>query len=207
VGTPQGERSSHHTLIVPSSLIQRLAQHFMCCFHNNTDRIALRFSQPLVSDQLVYLAGKQDDDAPAKEGALLMSDNNRFQPDYPDTTVTLVPYFSVPKGKMSEFKSHFGKFYQHTINGTFSNGPCLFYGFAISDDTVFCREGYASAEGVLAHLDEVKEELDAACGLVGPTGLSLSVMGPKAELDALRPALSPLGCKFFVMDAGCSLFQ
>ena len=74
-------------------------------------------------------------------------------------------------------------------------------------NTVFCREGYASAEGVLAHLDEVKEELDAACGLVGPTGLSLSVMGPKAELDALRPALSPLGCKFFVMDAGCSLFQ
>jgi hypothetical protein len=31
----------------------------------------------------------------------------------------------------------------------------LFYGFSINGDEIFCREGYESAEGVLAHLDNV----------------------------------------------------
>jgi hypothetical protein len=69
-------------------------------------------------------------------------------------------------------------------------------------NTVFCREGYASAEGVLAHLDEVKEELAIACQIVGAGGLDLAVMGPGPELDKLRSSLEPLGAKFFTLDEG-----
>ena len=49
---------------------------------------------------------------------------------------------------------------------------------------------------MLAHLQEVKTELDKAVALVGEGGLSLSVMGPAKELDKLREALEPLGTKF-----------
>ena len=55
---------------------------------------------------------------------------------------------------------------------------------------------------MLAHLGEVKAELDIAVGLVGEGGLDLSVMGPAAELEKLKEALGPLGTKFYALDAG-----
>lgn len=117
----------------------------------------------------------------------------------PDTHVSVVPYFTVPEGKMGEFKKGFGTFYKNTRNGT---KEVMYYGFAVCGDKVFCREGYQSAEGVLAHLGDVKEVLDKACGLCGEGGLDLAVMGPAAELAKLKEALTPLGCKFYETDAG-----
>ncbi len=104
----------------------------------------------------------------------------------PDSHVTIVPYFTVPEGKMDEFKAGFPAFYEHTRRGTGASGECLYYGFAQEGNTVFCREGYKSAEGVLAHLDEVKAELGKAVALVGDGGLELAVMGPAAELVSLH---------------------
>ena len=79
---------------------------------------------------------------------------------------------------------------------------CLYYGFATCDNKVYCREGYDSAAGVLAHLGDVKAPLDVAVAIVGEGGLDLSVMGPAAELEKLKEALSPLGCKFWATDEG-----
>merc|ERR1719169_273630 len=106
-----------------------------------------------------------------------------------DTHVTIVPCFTVPDGKMDEFKAGFPAFYEKTKAGTFASGECLYYGFAIEGNKVFCREGYKSAAGVLAHLGEVKAELDAAVGLVGEGGLNLAVMGPTGELEKLKEAM------------------
>jgi quinol monooxygenase YgiN len=117
----------------------------------------------------------------------------------PDTHVTIVPYFTVPEGKMSEFQKGFNKFYENTKAGT---NECLYYGFAVKDNQVFCREGYKSAEGVLKHLSDVKAPLDAALAIVGERGLDLSVMGPAAELEKLREVLGPLGTKFWELDTG-----
>ena len=99
-----------------------------------------------------------------------------------DSHVTIVPYFTVPEGKMDAFKAGFADFYKHTKEGTAASGECLYYGFAQEGNKIFCREGYKSADGVLAHLGEVKAELDKAVSIVGPGGLDLSVMGPAAEL-------------------------
>merc|ERR1712224_983146 len=74
----------------------------------------------------------------------------------PDTQVTIVPYFTVPEGKMDEFKAGFPAFYEHTKAGTGASGQCLYYGFAIDGNKVHCRESYANADGVLAHLGESK---------------------------------------------------
>ena len=114
-----------------------------------------------------------------------------------DTHVTIVPYFTVPEGKMDEFKRGFAAFYEGTKAGT---DECLYYGFCVCGDKVFCREGYKSAAGVLAHLGDVKAPLDAAVALVGEGGLDLSVMGPAAELEKLKEALGPLGTKFWATD-------
>ncbi|CAE7816251.1 unnamed protein product [Symbiodinium sp. CCMP2456] len=116
-----------------------------------------------------------------------------------DTHVTIVPYFTVPEGKMDEFKAGFPKFYEGTRAGT---SECIYYGFCVHENKVFCREGYKSAAGVLAHLGDVKEALDAAVGIVGPSGLDLSVMGPAAELEKLKEAMGPLGAKFWELDTG-----
>ena len=113
--------------------------------------------------------------------------------------VTVVPYFTVPEGKMDEFKAGFPKFYAGTKAGT---SECHYYGFCGHENKVFCREGYKSAAGVLAHLGDVKEALDAAVGIVGPSGLDLSVMGPAAELAKLKEAMGPLGAKFWELDTG-----
>ena len=119
-----------------------------------------------------------------------------------DMHVTIVPYFTVPEGKMDAFKAGFADFYKHTKEGTAASGECLYYGFAQEGNKIFCREGYKSAAGVLAHLGEVKAELDIAVGLVGEGGLSLSVMGPAAELEKLKEPMGPLGTKFFALDEG-----
>merc|ERR1711966_87341 len=73
-----------------------------------------------------------------------------------DSHVTIVPYFTVPEGKMDAFKAGFADFYKHTKEGTGASGECLYYGFAQEGNKIFCREGYKSAAGVLAHLGEAK---------------------------------------------------
>ena len=116
-----------------------------------------------------------------------------------DTHVTIVPYFTVPDGKMDEFKAGFKGFYDGVATGT---DETLYYGFATCGNKVFCREGYKSAAGALAHIADVDGPLNAALAIVGEGGLDLSVMGPAAELDQMREALTPLGCKFWETDGG-----
>lgn len=119
--------------------------------------------------------------------------------DTKDTHVTVVPYFTIPDDKLSEFKAGFGQFYDATKAGT---AECLYYGFCTHGNKVFCREGYKNAEGVLAHLSDVKEPLDKAVALAGEGGLQLSVMGPASELEKLKEAMGPLGTKFWETDEG-----
>ena len=115
-----------------------------------------------------------------------------------DTHITILPEFTVPKGRMEEFKAGFEKFYTATKNGT---KECLYYGFAVAGDKVWCREGYTGAEGVLDHLTDVKEPLDEALKIVGEGGLELYITGPASELEKLRPALSPIGATFWALDS------
>jgi len=72
--------------------------------------------------------------------------------------VTLHPYFKVHPGKLDEFKAGFPGFVERTKAETKN----LFYEFTINGDEVFCREGYADAEGLLAHLDNVGAPLARA---------------------------------------------
>ena len=73
----------------------------------------------------------------------------------------------------------------------------LFYEFTINDDEVFCREGYANAEALLAHLDNVGAMLAEALKIADV--IRLEIHGPAAELEKLKGPLAHLKPAWFVL--------
>merc|ERR1712055_588320 len=118
-----------------------------------------------------------------------------------DTHITILPEFTVPAAKAAEFKAGFGKFYAATKAGKGAAG-CLYYGFGTVGNKLVCREGYTNAESALLHGADVKELLEEPIKAVGEGGFKLNVVGPKSELDKLRPKLAPRGAVFWELDAG-----
>ena len=111
------------------------------------------------------------------------------------TFVTLHPYFKVHADKLDAFKSALPAF----VDKTKAEEKNFFYGFTINGDEVFCREGYADAEGVLAHLNNVGAMLAEAMKIADLIRVELH--GPGAELDKLRQPLAHLNPAWFVSDA------
>jgi hypothetical protein len=81
-----------------------------------------------------------------------------------------------------------------------SEPKCLYYGWSFSEDLAHCREGYADAEGALAHLESVGPLLDEALKLADLT--SLEIHGPEKELAKLREPLANLKAQFFTLEYG-----
>lgn len=157
----------------------------------------------------IFVVGLQDELAQLHEamGALgteffVLEDTSRWYnrgAPGPDQHLTLAPFFTVPKGRLDEFVALFGKFYEGSRQATKER---LYYGFAVLNQTVFCRQGYKNAEGVLAHLRDVNSTLQEALEIVGPDGMDLSVVGPIEELEKLRAALGHLTPKFYELEEG-----
>ena len=108
--------------------------------------------------------------------------------------VSLYPYFKAHSGKMEELKAALPAFVEKTA----SEEKNLFYGFTIKGDELFCREAYADAEGLLAHLDNVGAMLAEALKIADLT--RLEVHGPAAELEKLKGPLAHLKPEFFVVE-------
>jgi quinol monooxygenase YgiN len=108
--------------------------------------------------------------------------------------VSLHPYFKVHPGKLEAIKAALPAF----IEKTAIEEKNLFYGFTINGDEVFCREGYADAEGVLAHLDNVGALLAEALKIADMTRVELH--GPAQELDKLRGPLAHLNPAWFPIE-------
>merc|ERR1712200_364938 len=112
-----------------------------------------------------------------------------------DTHITILPEVVMPAGREAEFKAGFSKFYEATKGGKGASG-CLYYGFGTHENSVYCREGYANAEAALLHGADVKDMIEEPMKAVGAGGFKLNVVGPKAELDKLRPKLEARGASF-----------
>ena len=107
--------------------------------------------------------------------------------------VSLHPYFKVHPGKLDEFKAGFPMF----VELTKAEPKNLFYEFSVNGETVFCREGYVDAAGLLAHLDNVGALLAQAMKIADL--VRLEVHGPAAELEKLRAPLADLKPEWFVI--------
>ena len=113
-----------------------------------------------------------------------------------DKCCTLVPYFKVHDGKLADFKAMCEQF----VEMTDTEPKCLHYGFSFDGDQAHCREGYADAAGLLAHLDNVGALLQEALKIADIT--RLEVHGPEEELARLREPLADLGPQFFTLEYG-----
>jgi hypothetical protein len=97
-----------------------------------------------------------------------------------DKCCTIVPYFEVPSDKLAQFKS----IAERCVEQARREPKCLYYGFSFNGTIAHCREGYADAEGALAHLDNIGPLLSEALTIANLVRLELH--GPEAELATLR---------------------
>jgi len=106
--------------------------------------------------------------------------------------VSLHPYFRVHSGKLEQFKAGFPAFVEKTAR----EEKNLFYEFTVNGDEVFCREAYADAEGLLAHLENVGALLAEALKIADL--IRLEVHGPAAELEKLKGPIAHLNPAWFI---------
>ena len=113
-----------------------------------------------------------------------------------DTCCTIVPYFDIPSENLADFKAKCEKFIDLTSN----EKDVLYYGFSFDGNTAHCREGYADAEGLLAHHDNVGDLLGQALEI--STLSRLEVHGSAQELAKLREPLADLNPQFLTLEYG-----
>jgi len=113
-----------------------------------------------------------------------------------DTCCTLVPYFEVQDGQLAAFKALGPQFVAKTRTET----GCLHYAFSFNGSTAHCREGYVSADAVLAHLQNVGDLLGQALKIAKI--VKLEVHAPAAEVEKLRGPMAALNPQFFVLEEG-----
>ena len=113
-----------------------------------------------------------------------------------DKVVTLGPYFKVHEGRLPEFKKYCERFVEQTR----TKRDCLYYGYCFDGDLAFCREGFTSAEAVLAHLKNVAPITEEALKI--SSIVRVEVCGPESELTKLRDPMARWKPQFFVLEFG-----
>ena len=118
--------------------------------------------------------------------------------DKRDSVCTLLPYFKVHAGKMDAFRDLCKRFTARTQ----SEPGCLHYVFSFDGDVVHCREAYWGADGVFAHVSNVKDLLAEAMTLAELPRVECH--GTSEELEKLRGPMAEGGLKpqFFVVESG-----
>jgi quinol monooxygenase YgiN len=109
--------------------------------------------------------------------------------------VSLHPYFKVHPEKLDAVKALLPSFVEKTA----TEKENLFYGFSINGDEIFCREGYESAEGVLAHLDNVGALLAEMLNMTDLIRVELH--GAADDLERLKEPLAHLNPAWFTLEA------
>jgi quinol monooxygenase YgiN len=113
-----------------------------------------------------------------------------------DICCTVVPYFKIHEGRMEDFQS----LAEQCVAQTSVESGVLYYGFSFNGNEGHCREGYADAEGVLAHLENIGPLLEQLLQVADLT--RLEVHGPADELDQLRGPLADLDPQYFTLQYG-----
>lgn len=75
----------------------------------------------------------------------------------------------------------------------------LFYGFTVNGGEILCREAYGSAEGLLAHLENVAAPLSQMFKVAGLIRVELH--GPAGELEKVTAPMSQLNPPWFTLEA------
>ena len=112
--------------------------------------------------------------------------------------VSLHPYFRAHPGKLEAVKLAFAEFVERTA----TEKDNLFYGFTVNGDEILCREAYGSAEGLLAHLENVAAPLSQMLKVADL--IRVEGHGPAEELEKLRVPMSHLNPAWFTLETSLS---
>merc|ERR1712029_384842 len=120
-----------------------------------------------------------------------------------DSHISLAVVFDVPEGQdASPYKA---KFYAKSKAGT---KECLYYGFGTLGNKVMCREGYKSAAGFLAHVNEIKDELEGLIKQVGKERVKILCSGTKGDLENIKSHMDGrLTIKYLELDSGALMLN
>lgn len=113
-----------------------------------------------------------------------------------DSCCSIAPYFTVGEDNLARFKQLGERF----VESSRTEPKCLYYGYSFNGNLAHCREGYADAEGLLAHLVNVGPLLQEALQLAELT--RLEIHGPESELEKLRAPLAAFNPQFFTLECG-----
>jgi len=119
----------------------------------------------------------------------------------PYSFVEIQPTFTVlDKAKAKPIMADF-------VKKTKSEGGCVYYGWTVSGDKLFCREAYVDGAAVNAHLKNVGSCIsailaDGVCKLD-----SIRIHGPAKELEVCKPGTKDLGTAYYEVDSGFSRFK
>jgi quinol monooxygenase YgiN len=108
--------------------------------------------------------------------------------------VSLHPYFKVHPGKLEAVKAGFPAFVEKTA----TEKENLFYAFTSNGEEMFCREAYQSAEGLLAHVENIGALLAEMLKMADL--IRFEVHGPAEELEKLKAPLAHLNPKWFTVE-------
>ena len=110
--------------------------------------------------------------------------------------VSIHPYFKVHPGQLDAARALLPQFVARTA----TEPKCRYYEFTVNGDEVFCREAYADAGGVLAHLENVGALLGEMLKLSDLA--RLEIHGPAAELEKLKGPLAEFKPAWFAHACG-----
>jgi acyl-CoA-binding protein/quinol monooxygenase YgiN len=114
------------------------------------------------------------------------------QPAEEDKCVYLVPYWTLKDA--AAFKSAWKSAYNTTVTRA-AEEKTAHYAFCFEGDTAMCRECYADADALLAHVGNVTPVLEATAAFADI--LRMELHGPKDQLEKLKPAFEAKGALFF----------
>jgi hypothetical protein len=109
--------------------------------------------------------------------------------------VSLHPYFKAHPGKLGAIKAMLPRFVEKTA----IEKENLFYEFTSAGEEMFCREAYESAEGLLAHIENIGALLAEMLKMADLT--RFEVHGPADELEKLKKPLAHLNPAWFTLEA------
>eukprot|EP00656_Telonema_subtile_P005722 TRINITY_DN12614_c0_g1_i1.p1 TRINITY_DN12614_c0_g1~~TRINITY_DN12614_c0_g1_i1.p1 ORF type:complete len:384 (+),score=106.90 TRINITY_DN12614_c0_g1_i1:28-1152(+) len=122
-----------------------------------------------------------------------------------DSVIHLYPFFQMKPDRVDDFKKTWLDAYPTTVSRQEEEKTHAYsFSFDAANSVAACREAYADAEGVLAHLANVQEKLGEVLkeGEGSATLLRGELHGPASELDKLKETFDPLGTVYFNIEWG-----
>ena len=111
--------------------------------------------------------------------------------------IIIRPYFTVLD--WAKARPIMAEFIQRTSKET----GMIYYGWDISGDKLYCREAYRDADAALVHLDNVGSSITDLLAEGVAKMDSISIHGPAAELEKLKPSTESFGACVSVCVGWC----